>query len=467
MIVVKDGIVQMSVAELAPLIKKKLVSPVELTKAALDIAEARNGQINAYISMSRSEAEQAANKAEEEIMNGNYRGMYHGIPIAIKDNIYIKNGVTTVGSKIHKDFVPGQDAVVIKKLKEAGAIFTGKLNMHEYAWGITNDNPHFGPSRNPWDLDRMTGGSSGGSGAAVAADMVFAALGTDTGGSIRIPASACGIVGLKPTYGRVSNEGSFPLASTLDHIGPMTKTVKDAAGLFEIITEKYQLEEKKGSLVEHLTDDIKDLTIGIHEAFFFSNIDSGIEKLVRQSIQRLIDMGAKVEDINIPSIKSARWAQSVILRSEFASVHRENRIMRAQDFGQDIQHQFKEDLPSVVDYLYALELRGQLRKECEEVFDRVDVIVSPTLSIMPPKIGAEYGYLDGKEVDVFEYILRLTGLANTTGLPAISVPCGLKDDMPVGLQIIGAPFDEKTVLNTAYAFEQTNPLNGRKPSFSV
>src|SRR5690625_5255477 len=225
-----------SVTEIAPLIENKSVSPVELTRAVLDHAEQNDEKINAYISYTREQAEAAAKKAEEEISQGNYRGMFHGIPMALKDNIYIKDELTTMASKIHQDFKPSHDATVVEKLRNAGAIFTGKLNLHEYAWGATTSSPHFGPCHNPWNLEKISGGSSGGSGAALTSDMTMASLGTDTGGSVRIPAALCGIVGLKQTYGRVSNYGSFPLAWTLDHIGPMTKSVKDAAGLLEILS---------------------------------------------------------------------------------------------------------------------------------------------------------------------------------------------------------------------------------------
>src|SRR5699024_2177090 len=215
-----QSLISKPVSKLAPLIKNKSISPVELTKAVLDHAEVKQKDINAFISFTHEKAEAAARMAEQEIMDDRYRGMYHGIPIALKDNIYIKDETTTVGSKIHKDFKPGYNATVARKLSDAGAIFTGKLNMHEYAYGITNNNPHYGASRNPWHTDKITGGSSGGSGAAVAANSTLASLGTDTSGSIRIPAALCGVVGLKPTFGRVSTYGTFSLTPSQDHLGP-------------------------------------------------------------------------------------------------------------------------------------------------------------------------------------------------------------------------------------------------------
>src|SRR5690625_3324746 len=231
----KDLVTQ-SVEQLSLLIRDKELSPVELTEAVLKQADDTEDSVNAYMDIYRDDARADAKKAEKEIMDGNYKGMYHGIPMGIKDNVYFKDKVTTMSSKIHKDFKSDYDATVTKKLREAGVVFTGKVSMHEYAWGITNNNPHYGAVRNPWNLEKIPGGSSGGSGAAVAVGSSVASLGTDTAGSIRIPSSACGIVGLKQTHGRVSKYGVYPLAWSLDHVGPMTKTVKDAAGLLQIIS---------------------------------------------------------------------------------------------------------------------------------------------------------------------------------------------------------------------------------------
>jgi len=310
-----------SVEELAPLLQSKALSPVELTKAILDFAEESQPKINAYMAFYREEALSQANEIEKEILQGQYKGMYHGIPMALKDNLYFKDKITTMSSKIHKDFISDYDATVVEKLRDAGVIFTGKLSMHEYAWGITNNNPHYGPVRNPWDLDKIPGGSSGGSGAAVAAGASVASLGTDTAGSIRIPSSACGIVGLKPTHGRVSKYGCYPLAWSLDHIGPMTKTVKDAAGLLEVISgfdhrDPTCIDVPTDNYVQQISGNSKDLVIGINEDYFFKDVDADIEKAVRASIQSLVDQGAKVEVVRIPSLQYAEWAELVTSLSE-------------------------------------------------------------------------------------------------------------------------------------------------------
>lgn len=458
-----------SVTEIAPLIENKDISPVELTKAVLDHAEKNDEKINAYISFRREKALEDAKKAEQEIINGNYRGIYHGIPMGIKDNIYIKGEVTTMAAKIHRDFVPSYNATVIDKLNEAGAIIIGKLNMHEYAWGATTNNPHYGPCRNPWDLEYIPGGSSGGSGAALIAHTTMATLGTDTGGSVRIPAATNGIVGLKQTYGRVSNYGSFPLAWTLDHIGPMTKTVKDAAALLEVIAgydpkDSTTVNVPVDQYLDVITGDVKDLVIGINEEYFFNNVDKDIEQAVRNKIRQLEKEGARIQEVDIPSLQFSEWAVMTTIISEPAAIHQQNHLNRPEDFGEDLQFLFDlGELPSAVDYIHAQQIRRHLKQDFQNVFENIDVLITPTLPIQTPKIGADTVELNGEEVGVLDHIIRFTGPFNITGLPALSVPCGFKGHLPIGIQIVGKPFDEKTILNVGYAIEQMNPLEGRIP----
>lgn len=377
-----------------------------------------------------------------------------------------------MSSKIHKNFVPAYDATVTKKLRDAGVIFTGKLSMHEYAMGITNNNPHYGPVHNPWDLSKVSGGSSGGSGAAVSIGSSIASIGTDTAGSIRIPSALCGTVGLKPTRGRVSTHGVFPLSWTMDHVGPITKTVKDAAGLLEIISGYDENDAASenipvGNFVEEITGDVNGLVIGINEDFFFNNIDSNIEKLVRKNIQLLVDQGARVEEVKIPSMKDAEWAGFAFSLSEGSTYHYANTIVRPEDFGQDIIGMLTSGAsPATDEYRRALIVRTQAQKDFEEIFKQVDVLISPTTPIMPSVIGEETVDLNGEQVDFMMNIIRLTGPGNLTGLPTLSVPCGLHNGMPVGLQIMGPAFREDLILNTGYAIEQTNPLQDIKPSIT-
>lgn len=458
-----------SVEELAPLLESKQLSPVELTKEILAFAHQSQEAINSYIDFYDDEALKEAEKAEAEIASGNYKGMYHGIPLALKDNLYFKDKVTTMASKIHNDFRSDADATVVEKLREAGVIFTGKLSMHEYAWGITNNNPHFGPVRNPWDPTKIPGGSSGGSGAAVAAGASVASLGTDTAGSIRIPSSACGIVGLKPTHGRVSKFGCFPLAWTLDHIGPMTKTVKDAAAMLEIISgfdhrDPTCADRPVDQYVNYLTGDVKDLVIGVNEDYFFKQVDHDVENAVRKAIDLLVSQGAKVEVVKIPSLQYAEWAELVTSLSEASAIHHTNLKTRPEDYGNDIRLLFElGELPSAVDYLQAQQVRRQLKAEFTELFKKVDVLITPTLPVVANDIGDDTVDLNGEKVDLINNIIRFTGPSNLTGLPALTVPCGFKGKLPIGLQIIGPAFREGKVLNVGYAVEQFNLMESKKP----
>jgi len=325
----KTELVSKSVEELAPLLAKKELSSVELTNAVLEHSKKLDEKINAYITLNEQTARTMAEQADKEIANGKYRGMYHGIPLGIKDNINFKNEVTTMGSKIHKDFIPSFDATVVAKLREAGAVFTGKLNMHEYAHGPTNNNPHFGATKNPWNLDRIPGSSSGGSGAAIAAGMSVASVGTDTGGSIRIPAASCGIVGIKPTHGRVSKHGVFPLAWSLDHVGPMTKTVKDAASMLNILSGYDPLDVSSANVdtdvgLESIDKGIKGMVIGINEDYFFEKVDDEVAALVKKQVELLEAQGAKVELVNIPALDYSEYALMTTILTEPSAVHHDN-----------------------------------------------------------------------------------------------------------------------------------------------
>ena len=455
--------------ELAGLIEAKEVSPVEATSALLDHAQELNGEINAYISFTADQALLDAKKAEAEISAGRYKGTFHGVPLAVKDNLYFAGEVTTMASKIHGDFVSEHDATVVAKLREAGVVFTGKLNMHEYAWGIDNNSPHFGSVHNPWDPRKIPGGSSGGSGAAVAADMTFASLGTDTAGSIRIPSAACGIVGLKPTHGRVSKFGCFPLAWSLDHIGPMTKTVADAGAMLQAIggfdpQDPTSVNTPMGNY-ENLTGDVKGLVIGVEEDYFFKDVDSEIERLVRSQIDNLVSQGATLKAVTIPALQHSEWAELATSLSEASAIHHRDLVERPEDFGPDIRFLFElGELFSSVEYLQAQQIRRQLKSEFKAALSEVDVLITPTLPVMAPNIGDSTTDLNGRQVDLIDNFIRFTGPSNLTGLPALSVPAGFNGQLPVGLQIIGRAFDEATVLNVGTAVEQTRPLGGRKPT---
>lgn len=458
------------VTELAKLIKNRQLSSVDLTTMLLQHAHQYNPEINAYISFRDERALAEAAKADEEIAQGNYKGTFHGIPMGIKDNIYLGGEVTSMASKIHSKFVSVDDASVIEKLKAAGAIIIGKLNMHEYAWGITNNSPHFGACHNPWNLEKIPGGSSGGSGASVAAGMSTITLGTDTAGSIRIPSSACGLVGLKPTHGLVAKYGCFPLAWSLDHIGPMAKTVQDAAAMLQVIAgfdarDPTSKQVEIPDYVALLNSDVKGKVIGINEEYFFNQVDAPIEKLVRAQIAQLEQAGAIIQPVSIPALQHAEYVELITSLSEASTIHHEDMLVRADDFGDDIRLLFElGELPTAVEYLQAQQLRRELKLQFSTLFNEIDVLITPTLPVLPPDIGSSVAKLNGEEVDLLNHIIRFTGPSNLTGLPALSIPCGLVEGQPVGLQIIGPAFQEQKVFDIALAIEKQVQFSYHKPT---
>ncbi|WP_367107089.1 amidase [uncultured Psychrobacter sp.] len=462
-------LLEKTVTELADLIKNREVSPVDVTKNILEYIDKINPKTNAYISITADTALERAREAETEITAGNYKGIFHGIPIALKDNIYFGQELTTVGSKIHGSFIPEADATVTAKLRAAGAVFTGKLNMHEYAFGADNNNPHFGAVHNPWNPEKIPGGSSGGSGAAVAAHSTYSSLGTDTAGSIRIPSSACGTVGLKPTHGRVSKYGVYPLAWTLDHVGPIAKSVADAAAMLSVISG-FDIKDPTSANVpvndylSGLNGNVKGLRIGINEDYFFKNIDARVEKIIRDRIADLEKLGAIVKPVSMPTLRHAEWTELATCFSEASAIHHRNLQKRLNDFGADIRLLFEiGEMFSAVDYLQAQQVRRQIKKEFMQALSEVDVIITPTLPLIPPSIGENTVDINGNESGYIENSIRLTGPSNLTGLPALSVPAGIAEGMPVGLQIIGRAFDEARVLNVGMAIELMKPLGDHRP----
>lgn len=456
------------VHELASLMECRQVSPVEATEAVLENVGRHDDTLRAYIDVYRNDALQSARQAESEISGGRYRSPLHGVPLAIKDNIYFADRITTMGSRIHGDFVSPTNATVVDRLAEAGGIFLGKLNMHEYALGATTDNRDYGTCRNPWDLSKSPGGSSGGSAAALASNMASAALGSDTSGSIRIPAGFCGIVGLKPTYGRISRFGCFPEAWTLDHVGPMARSVKDAAIMLDAISghdprDPGSLNLPATTTADSLRSSCEGMTIGVVEEFYFSNVDDEIAGCVRDGIGVLQEQGAKVRTISIPGLKDCEYALTIIDTCETSTVHRANLRDRPQDYGDDVRMLLEcGELPSAVDYLEAQQIRRHLRAEMQAAFAEVDVIAGPTLPIQTPTIGEATATINGRDVDALENLIRLVGPASLLGLPSLSVPCGLVQGMPVGMQVVGPALGEQQVLDVGHVLESTAPLGGQR-----
>lgn len=451
---------EQSLYVLAEQIRTQKISPVELVEDVFQQIEEKEQQHNAYIDIQKDRAIHLAKEAEREISEGKYRGPLHGIPIGIKDNIYFANETTTMGSKIHQHFIPTEDATVVKKLREAGAVFLGKLNMHEYAWGATNDNPFYGACRNPYDITKISGGSSGGSGVAIATNMAIGALGTDTGGSIRIPAAFCGIFGLKPTHGLVSKANCFPLAWSLDHVGPMTKTAIDSALMLDVLAG-YDAKDPTSiqcvqpvSYAGEVDISLENLRIGINESYFFNQVDDEVEKRVREAIQLFEDSGATIVEVDVPALAHVEYAEMITITSEASAIHHDNLIEREEDFGEDVRFLLKlGELPSAVDYLRAQQIRQQLDRQFQNMFQQVDVLLTPTIPFVAPSIGSHTAIINGEEVPLLDHIIRFTGPFNLTGLPVASVPVGFAHNLPVGMQIVGPAFDDKRVLDVARLYE--------------
>ena len=453
----------LSVAEAAQLIAARKLSPVELTEASLRRIEQLEGRLNAFITVDGDAAMTAASEAADEIAKGGAHGPLHGIPIALKDIFGVAGVRMTAGSKILSENVASEDAEATGRLKAAGAVVLGKLNLHEFAFGATGVNPHYGAARNPWDLERITGGSSSGSGASVAAGECAAALGTDTGGSIRIPASLCGIVGLKPTYGRVSKRGVLPLSWSLDHVGPMTRTVEDAAIVLQAIAgrdadDASTVGEPVPDYMQMLRQGVQGLRIGIPKEFFFENLHPEVESAVRSAIGLLGEMGADLTEADVPLISEIPAGVTAIMLPEALAYHQKWMSERPDDYGDDVRYRLELGATFLaVHYVQAQRFREMaVAAWREEVFPKVDLIVTPTTPITARPI--EEG-----DLQVTFNLIRFTNPLNFLGVPAISIPCGFTGEgLPVGLQLVGRWWDEASVLRAAYAYEQATDWHERR-----
>jgi aspartyl-tRNA(Asn)/glutamyl-tRNA(Gln) amidotransferase subunit A len=460
-----------TIARAAAAIRARDVSPLELTEAYLRRIEQLDPAINAYITVTADRARADAQRATDELARGVDRGPLHGVPVALKDLFNTAGIRTTAGSKIHAGFVPEADSTAARRLAEAGTVLLGKLNTHEYAYGGTTNNPHYGPTRNPWNLDCIPGGSSGGSGAAIAAGLATATLGTDTAGSIRMPAALCGIVGLKPTYGRVSKAGVAPLSWTFDHPGPMTRTVEDAALILNVIAgydpdDYATVPVPVPDYTATLGDGVAGLRIGVIRNHFFDLLDPDVRAAVETAIGVLRDLGADVRDLTIPGIEGLAQAQRSFTILEARDIHRAGLADRIDDFGADVRERLSTP------YAAPEEIAAGLRhiRELTETVRRLlateyDLFLTPTMVLPAPPIGAERVTVDGNEEAVGLLLIRETLPFNATHLPALSVPCGLtRGGLPVGLQLAGRPFDEATVLRAGHAYEQATDWHQRHPA---
>ena len=463
----QTNLYHLTIREASALLKSGQLSPVELTQSFLDRIEATDDRLHSFIIVLKEQALDDARLAEAEIRRGDYKGPLHGIPFALKD-LYDTAGITTTsGSKVDIDRVPTEDATTTARLKAAGGILLGKLTMHEFALGGPDFTTPFPPARNPWNLAHITGGSSSGSGSAVASGQAMAALGSCTGGSIRGPASLCGIVGLKATYGRVSRAGVVTLSWSQDHCGPMTWTVEDTAYMMQALAG-YDPKDPTTSTAPvpdyslSLREDIKGLTIGVPRHFFFApheSVNPEVVATVEKGLKVLEGLGANLQEVTIPSLEYVRAANSVIMLSEAFAYHEKNLQTRPHDFGEMVRARFRiGGLFSASDYVQSQRIRKVVNRECAEVLQKVDVLVTPT---MTQPAAAFEGYDATSNITGRSF----TAPFNLTGLPAISVPCGFTaSGLPVGMQIAGKPFDEPGVIRAAYAYQQEARWFEQRPS---
>jgi len=477
----------LSIEEAAAVIGRGEVSPLELTEAIFKRIEAVEDKIKAYVTLTRDRALHQAGEAGDRIIDERKSPLF-GIPVAIKDNICTEGIRTTCSSKILENFVPPYDSTVIKKLKGPGSILVGKTNLDEFAMGSSTENSSFGHTRNPWDITRIPGGSSGGSAAAVSADMCIAALGSDTGGSIRQPAAFCGVVGLKPTYGRVSRYGLVAFASSLDQIGPITKNVKDAAILLNVISGHDPHDSTSAGVAAPdftsvIGQDIRGLKLGVPKEYFTEGIDPEVESAVKQAIRKLESLGAIPVEISLPHTGYAVAAYYILATSEASSnlarydgvkyglrVEGEDLIeiymkTREQGFGAEVKRRIILGTYTLSSGYYdayykkAQQVRTLIKHDFDRAFDKVDVIVTPTTPSPAFKTGE-------KTDDPLQMYLAdiFTISVNLAGVPGMSIPCGFASgDLPVGLQLIGKHFDEESILKIAYAYEQATEWHKKKP----
>jgi aspartyl-tRNA(Asn)/glutamyl-tRNA(Gln) amidotransferase subunit A len=457
---VPDDRLPRSLTTLSRSIRERRLSPVEVVGALLERIEAVDRDLGAFITVTGETALEAASRAQVEIAAGRYLGPLHGVPVGLKDLIYTEGVRTTMGSAFFKDYVPAYSATVAMKLEEAGAVLVGKTNTHEFAYGPTGDRSYFGPTRNPHDLSRISGGSSGGSGAAVAANLLYGALGSDTAGSIRIPSALCGVVGMKPTFGRVSKHGVFPLSWTLDHVGPLTRTVEDNAILLSVLAghdpaDPYSANERTENFARDLGRGVRGTTIGVPRDFFFEHVEDEVGDNVAEAIEVFLSLGAEVRDVSIPNLLETLRAQRYILAADAYAIHEERLGSEPEKFDGEVRERLLEgERLKAHRYASAQQRRLEARDEFEEALKDVDVLLAPTVPIAATLIDQRETTIGGYEEAVRSAVTRLTGPTNLTGFPSLSVPCGLTTSgLPAGMQLIGRPFDEATLYRFGHAYE--------------
>lgn len=476
------GLEWSSAAELAAAVRSRQISPVELTRAVLDRLAASQPALNAFVTIMADQAMAQAREREAALLRGEELGPLHGVPVAVKD-LYETAGVrTTAGSQILAGYVPDRDATTVRRLLAAGAVLVGKTATHEFAFGPTTDSPYLGPTRNPWNLEHVPAGSSGGSGAAVAAGLVPLALGTDTGGSIRMPAAACGVVGLKPSYGRVSKYGVLPLSWSLDHAGPMAATVVDAAMALAVLAgpdeldptalpvpaEDYVAAARAGEQAAAGGQGLAGVRLGVPPEWLETPLDPEVRKAFAAAVETFRSLGAEVTEATLPPADVMTFVNRLITLGEAGAYHAPFLAREADRYAPDVRGRL--ELAQYIlarDYLTGQRLRAELSRQMAQVMQRFDAILVLTLPIPAPRIGQGiWEYPDGSRETVQEALIRFTAPFSVSGQPALSVPCGFTSGgLPIGLQIVGKPFAEATVLHlgAAYTSAIADTLRRRPP----
>jgi aspartyl-tRNA(Asn)/glutamyl-tRNA(Gln) amidotransferase subunit A len=448
---VSEDLTALSLVEASAAVARRAISPVDLTEAYLARVEALEPALNAYVTVVPERARDDAARAEREIARGGRRGPLHGLPVGLKDLFDTAGVRTTAGSAHRRDHVPADDSAVAARLRAAGAVLIGKHATHEYAWGGTTNNPHFGPTRNPYAPDRIPGGSSGGSAASVVARTALASVGTDTCGSVRIPAALCGCVGFKPTYGRVDLAGVVPLAPSLDHGGPITRTVADAALMYAALVP--------GPDPGPVRPDVRGLRVGWLRGWFEAILDTGVADAVGTSVGRLADAGCTVSELGAPDAGPVVDAVFDLVCAEAEPYHRAAFTRDPASFGPDLRANLSREAPTPQALTASRARLERLTGWLGAALERVDILICATTPAPAPPIGAEQVDIDGNRLHIEWMLTRLTSIFNVAGLPALSVPAGLSaGGLPIGVQIIGRRLDERTVLRVGAAVE--TPLPG-------
>ena len=466
----QDDLLNLSIEQISELIQDGSISSLDLTEAVLDNIERLEPKLNAFIKVLNEESIEAAKAADVARANGTNLGSLHGIPVAVKDLFATKNIPSTAGSKILSNWVPEQDASAVSKLKAAGAIIIGKCNMDEFAFGGTTENDHYGITHNPWDISRSPGGSSGGSAVAVASRMVFGSLGTDTAASVRNPAHFCGIVGLKPSYGRVSNSGVVPLAWSLDHVGPFTRTVKDSAIMLQAIAgydpkDSYSSRNKVEDYTKNIDTPMSNLKIGILKDYFWDPIEPSVNDAVEKAIDVLTGLGSKAQNVTFDSAHLFPILMNTVLPAEAAAYHKQWLETKQTDYGQKILDRILPVLTvSGPDYINAQRIRDHLKTSFMQMFEPFDVLICPTVPYTAAKIGQLEVTVGESKIEASVARTKNLFPFNALGLPAISIPCGFdQNNMPIGFQIIGKPFEESKLLQLGNNYQKNTTWHLMSP----